>query len=47
MRSIQSFIPNPRHTEIHRIFVNALPEKAWEAARYMDAYRIAGTGNQV
>ncbi len=36
MRTIQHYLPNPRHTEIHRIFVNAGPERAWEAARYFD-----------
>lgn len=37
MRAIQGYLPNPRHTEIHRIFVDAKPEQAWEAARHFDA----------
>lgn len=36
MRAIQKFLPNPRHTEIHRIFVNAKPDAAWRAARHFD-----------
>ncbi len=36
MRAIQKFLPNPRHTEIHRIFVNAKPDVAWDAARHFD-----------
>ncbi len=39
MRAIQKYLPNPRHTEIHRIFVNAEPEQAWQAARHFDAAR--------
>jgi len=36
MRSIQYYLPEPRHTEIHRIFVNAKPDIAWETARHFD-----------
>ena len=40
MRAIQSFLPNPRHTEIHRIFVQADPAQAWQTARHFDAAEI-------
>ena len=40
MRAIQKFLPNPRHTEIHRIFVAAKPEIAWQAARHFDMSEI-------
>lgn len=40
MRAIQKYLPDPRHTEIDRIFVNATPQKAWEAARHFDAATI-------
>ena len=40
MRVIQQYLPNPRHTETHRIFVNAEPAEAWEVARHFDAARI-------
>ena len=40
MRAIQSFLPNPRHTEIHRIFVQAKPAEAWQVARHFDAAEI-------
>lgn len=36
MRAIQKFLPRPRHTEIHRIFVNADPATAWQTARHID-----------
>lgn len=36
MRAIQNYLPNPRHSEIHRIFVNAKPETAWQTARHFD-----------
>lgn len=36
MRTIQSYLPNPRHTEIHRIFVKAKPDVAWNTARHFD-----------
>ncbi|MGZ5134756.1 MAG: SRPBCC family protein [Flavitalea sp.] len=37
MRSIQQYLPDPRHTEINRIFVKAKPKDAWDAARHFDA----------
>lgn len=40
MRAIQQYLPNPRHTEIHRIFVNAKPEVAWHAARHFDMSEV-------
>jgi len=40
MKAIQNFLPNPRHTEVHRIFVNANPEAAWEAARHFDMAEV-------
>lgn len=40
MRAIQQYLPNPRHLEINRIFVNALPEDAWEVARHFDGASI-------
>lgn len=40
MRAIQNFLPNPRHTETHRIFVNAAPTEAWRAARHFDGAKI-------
>ena len=40
MRTIQHYLPNPRHTEIDRIFVQASPETAWETARHFDAGEI-------
>jgi hypothetical protein len=40
MKNIQHFLPNPRHCEIHRIFVDAKPEDAWEAARYFDMSEV-------
>ena len=40
MRTIQQFLPEPRHREIHRIFVRAQPEAAWAAARHFDAGEI-------
>ena len=36
MRLIQKYLPNPRHTEIHRIFVKANPEVAWNNVRHLD-----------
>lgn len=41
MRAIQQYLPNPRHTEIHRIFVDAKPEMAWQAARHFDMSEVA------
>ncbi|MBV6441123.1 MAG: SRPBCC family protein [Haliscomenobacteraceae bacterium CHB4] len=40
MRAIQRHLPNPRHTEINRIFVKAKPDAAWETARHFDASDI-------
>jgi len=40
MRAIQSYLPNPRHAEIHRIFVNTKPDVAWQAARHFDGAKI-------
>lgn len=40
MRAIQQYLPHPRHTEIHRIFVNANPEIAWQAARHFDMSKV-------
>jgi hypothetical protein len=40
MRAIQKYLPEPRHTEIHRIFVYATPEVAWPVARHFDAGEI-------
>jgi hypothetical protein len=40
MRAIQYYLPNPRHKEVHRIFVKAKPNVAWEAARHFDGADI-------
>jgi hypothetical protein len=40
MRAIQQQLPNPRHTEVLRIFVKAPPEVAWETARHFDMSTI-------
>ena len=40
MRTIQHYLPNPRHVETNRIFVKAKPAEAWEAARHFDAAAI-------
>jgi hypothetical protein len=40
MRTIQHYLPNPRHTEINRIFVKAKPDVAWQTARHFDAADI-------
>jgi hypothetical protein len=40
MRTIQNFLPNPRHVETNRIFVQALPETAWQTARRFDMSTI-------
>src|SRR5512135_3022397 len=40
MRLIQEFLPNPRLTEIHRVFLKAKPEKAWNIARHIDMAQI-------
>lgn len=41
MRSIQYYFPEPRHTEINRVFVKAKPSVAWEAVRHFDASAIS------
>lgn len=40
MRAIQSYLPKPRHTEVHRIFVTADPATAWQTARHFDGASI-------
>ena len=40
MRAIQSFMPDPRHTEVIRIFVQAKPAIAWRAARHIDLSNV-------
>lgn len=40
MRAIQAYLPRPRHCDVHRIFVQAKPEVAWEAARHFDGAQI-------
>ncbi len=40
MRAIQKYLPNPRHTEINRIFVKTPPAEAWAIARHFDASKI-------
>lgn len=40
MRAIQTYLPKPRHTEVHRIFVTAKPKDAWRAARHFDGATI-------
>lgn len=40
MRAIQTFLPHPRHEEVQRIFVNADPLTAWQAARHFDGAKI-------
>ena len=40
MRLIQKYLPHPRHTEVHRIFVKAKPEKAWETIRHFDVGEV-------
>lgn len=41
MRLIQKYLPFPQHTEIHRIYVKALPSDAWEEARHFDMGQIS------
>lgn len=36
MRLIQKYLPFPRHTEVHRIFVKAKPAEAWQTIRHFD-----------
>lgn len=40
MRTIQNYLPNPRHVETNRIFVQALPDIAWQTARHFDMSTI-------
>jgi hypothetical protein len=40
MRLIQRHLPNPMHTEVHRITVHAAPAAAWQAARHFDLGEI-------
>ena len=40
MRLIQKYLPFPRHTEVHRIFVKAKPQKAWETIRHFDMGKV-------
>lgn len=40
MRTIQKILPNPRLAEVHRIFVKARPEIAWQYARHFDGSNI-------
>lgn len=40
MRLIQHHLPRPRHTEIHRVAVNASPAEAWQVARHFDGGTI-------
>ncbi len=40
MRLIQKYLPDPRHREINRIFVQAKPETAWNVARHFDAAKV-------
>ncbi|HET6768136.1 MAG TPA: SRPBCC family protein [Chitinophagaceae bacterium] len=40
MRLIQKYLPYPRHTEVHRIFVTAKPARAWETIRHFDMGQV-------
>lgn len=40
MRTVQKLIPDPKRVEVHRIFVNASPDRAWETARHFDGSNI-------
>lgn len=40
MRNIQKYLPEPRHTETMRIFVNAPVDEAWKAVRYHNVSSI-------
>ena len=40
MRLIQKYLPIPRHTEVHRIFVKAKPKLAWETIRHLDMGKV-------
>jgi hypothetical protein len=40
MRLIQKYLPDPRHTEIHRIFVKTKPDVAWNTVRHLDMGKV-------
>src|ERR1043165_78584 len=40
MRLIQKYLPNSRHTEVHRIFVKAKPNEACEIMRHLDMAKV-------
>src|SRR5215831_8698383 len=40
MRTIQQYLPNPRHVEVNRIYVNAKPNEAWQVVRHFDMATI-------
>lgn len=40
MRLIQKYLPYPRHTEVHRIFVKAKPGKAWGTIRHFNMGQV-------
>jgi hypothetical protein len=40
MRLIQKYLPNPRHKEVHRIFVKAKPHEAWQTMRHLDMGKV-------
>jgi len=40
MRAIQEQLPQPRHTEVQRVFVKSAPDVAWEVARHFDMATI-------
>ena len=40
MRLIQKYLPNPRHTEVYRIFVKSGPEDAWNTVRHLDMGQV-------
>src|SRR5689334_7241414 len=41
MRAIQFYLPNPRHTEVMRVFVQASPDVAWEKVRHLDLSTVS------
>ena len=40
MRLIQKYLPNPRHIEVYRIFVQSDAETAWNAVRHLDMGQV-------
>jgi len=40
MRLIQKYLPNPRHTEVYRIFVQSDSETSWNAVRHLDMGQV-------